>query len=145
VEVRALRVRHGLKTMLSHGIILVMNQEDRDWHRDGVDEAALTQGGEGDLCRLLDGFVQLDADDDCHPWLRLVEGYLHANLAPVLAMGHRHAIAVDKNVSVVAELGECVVQHSQEPRVMLTNGTKSPILSGGDMGVVVRVHLKTQP
>jgi hypothetical protein len=97
-------------------------------------EAALTQGGECDSCRLLDGLIQLDADDGCHPRLRRVEGYHHADLTPVLAMGHRHAIAVDMNIPVVAELEECVVKNSREPWAMLTRGAKAPILSDGDVG-----------
>jgi hypothetical protein len=60
-------------------------------------------------------------------------------------MGHRHATAVDRSVSVVAELADCIVQHSREPRAMLALGAKAPILSNGDVGVVVHVHLKTQP
>jgi hypothetical protein len=60
-------------------------------------------------------------------------------------MGHRHETAVDRNVPVVAELGECVVQHSREPQAMLARGAKAPILNDGDMGVVVHVHLETQP
>jgi hypothetical protein len=45
VEVRTLRVGHGIKMLLPHWILLVMNQKERDWHRRGVGEAALTQGG----------------------------------------------------------------------------------------------------
>jgi hypothetical protein len=60
-------------------------------------------------------------------------------------MGHRHAAAVDRSVPVVAELAECVVQHSPKPRAMLARGAKAPILSDGDVGVVVHVYLKTQP
>jgi hypothetical protein len=112
VEVRALRVEHDLKTLLPHMILLVMNWKERDWHRGGVGEAVLTQGGECNLCRLLDGLIQLDPDDGCHPRLRRVEGYHHVDLALVLAMGHRHATAVDRSFPVVAELAECVVQHS---------------------------------
>jgi hypothetical protein len=51
-------------------------------------------------------------DDSCHPRLHRVEGYHHVDLAFVLAMGHRHATAVDRSVPVVAELAECVIQHS---------------------------------
>jgi hypothetical protein len=145
VEVRALRVGHGLKMLLPHRILLVMNRKERDWHRGGVGEAALTQGGECDVCRLLNGLIQLDPDDGCHPWLHRVEGYHHVDLALVVAMGHRHATAVDRSVPVVVELAECVVQHSWEPRVMLAHGAKAPILSDGDVGVVFHVHLKTQP
>jgi hypothetical protein len=109
VEVRALGVEHGLKTLLPHGILLVTNREEHDWHRNGVGEVALTQGGECDLCRLLDGLIHVDADDGCHPRLHRVEGYCHADLTLVLTMDHRHATAVDKNVPVVAELEERVV------------------------------------
>jgi hypothetical protein len=122
MEVRALGVGHSLKTLLPHGILLVMNQKKCDWHHGGVDKAALTQGGECDLCRLLDGLIQLDPDDSCHPRLRRFKGYHHIDLAPLLGMGHRHATAVDRDVPVVAELAECVVQHSWEPRAMLARG-----------------------
>jgi hypothetical protein len=50
---RTLGVEHGLKALLPHGISLIANWEECDWHRGGVGEAARTQGGEGDLCRLL--------------------------------------------------------------------------------------------
>jgi hypothetical protein len=145
VEVRALGVGHGLKTLLPHKILLVTNQKERDWHHGGVSEAALTQGGECDLCRLLDGLIQLNPDDGCHLWLHQVGGYHHIDLTLVLAMGHRHATAVDRNVPIVAELAECVVQHLWEPWTMLAHGAKASILSDGDMGLVVQVHLKTQP
>jgi hypothetical protein len=122
---------------------LVMDRKERDWHRGGVVEVALTQGGECDLCRLLDGLIQLDPDDGCHPRLRRVEGYCHVDLTLVLAMGHRHATAIDRSIPVVAELAECVVQHSRKPRAMLARGAKAPILSDGDVGVGVHIHLKT--
>jgi hypothetical protein len=141
----ALGVGHGLKALLPYRILLVTDWKERDWHRGGVDEVGLTQGGECDLCRLLDGLIQLNPDDSCHPRLRRVEGYHHVDLALVLAMGHRHAATVDRSVPVVAELAEWVVQHSRKPRAMLVRGAKAPILSDGDVGVVVHVHLKTQP
>jgi hypothetical protein len=50
-------VGHDLKTLLPHKILLVTNQKERDWHHGGVGEASLTQGGECDLCRLLDGLI----------------------------------------------------------------------------------------
>jgi hypothetical protein len=145
VEVRALGVGHGLKTLLPRRILLVTNWKERDWHRGSVGETALTQGGECDLCRLLDGLIKLDPDDGCHPWLHRVEGYHHVDLTLVLTMGHRHVAMVDRNIPVVAELAECVVQHSWEPRAILAHGAKAPILSDGDVRVVVHVHLKTQP
>jgi hypothetical protein len=135
VEVRALGVGHGLiKTLLPHRILLVMDRKERDWHHGGVGEATLTQGGECDLCRLLHGLIQLDPDDSCHPRLHWVEGYHHVDLTLVLAMGHRHATTVDRSIPIVAELTECVVQHSREPRAMLTRGAKAPNLSDGDVG-----------
>jgi hypothetical protein len=140
-----LGVGHNLKALLPHGILLVTDQKARDWHCGGVGEAALTQGGECDLCRLLDGLIQLDPNDSCHPWLHRVEGYHHIDLALVLTMGHRHAAAVDRSVPFVAELAECVIQHSRKIRAMLVCGAKAPICSDSDVGVVVHVHLKTQP
>jgi hypothetical protein len=109
MEVGALGVGHSLKMLLSHKILLVTNQKERDWHRGGVGAVALTQGGECDLCRLLDGLIQLDPDDGCHPRLRRFEGYHHVDLTLVLAMGQRHATVVDRNVPIVAELAEYVI------------------------------------
>jgi hypothetical protein len=60
-------------------------------------------------------------------------------------MSHRHATAVDQNIPIVAEVEECVVWHLLEPWAMLAHGTKPPIFSDGDVGVVIHVHLKTQP
>jgi hypothetical protein len=54
MEVVPLGVGHSLKALLPHGILLVADWKERDWHRGGVGEAGLTQGGECDLCRLLD-------------------------------------------------------------------------------------------
>jgi hypothetical protein len=144
MEVGPLGVGHDLKVLLSHGILLVAEQKECDWHRGGVGEAGLTQRGECDLCHLLDGLIQLDPDDSCHPRLHQVEGYHHVDLTLVLAMGHTHAATVDWSVPVVAELAECVVQHSRKTRVMLARGAKAPIHSDDDMGVDVHVHLKTQ-
>jgi hypothetical protein len=134
VQVRALGIGHSFKTLLPHRILLVTERKERDWHRGSVGEVALTQRGEYDLCRLLDGLIQLDPDDGCHPRLCRVEGYHHVDLALVLAMGHRYATVVDRSVPVVAELAECVIQHSWEPRAMLAHGAKAPILSDGDVG-----------
>jgi hypothetical protein len=52
---------------------------------------------------------------------------------------------VDRNVPVVAEVEECVIQHTWKPQAMVACGAKSPILKDGDVGVVVLVHLKIQP
>jgi hypothetical protein len=86
VDVGPLGVGHGLKALLPQMILLVTDRKGRDWHRGSVGEAGLTQGGECDLCRLLDGLIQLNPDDSCHPRLRRVEGYHHVDLALVLAM-----------------------------------------------------------
>jgi hypothetical protein len=45
------------KALLPHGVPLIVNQKERDWHRGGVTEVTPTQGSEGDLCRLLNGVV----------------------------------------------------------------------------------------
>jgi hypothetical protein len=74
VEVRTLWVDHVLKTPPPHGLLLLEDREHRDQHRGGVIEAALTQGGEGDVCCLLDHVVQLDADDNQTPWVSRAEG-----------------------------------------------------------------------
>jgi hypothetical protein len=144
VEVGPLGVGYGLKALLPYRIFLVTDRKERDWHRSGVGEMVLTQGGECDLCRLLDGLIQLDPNDSCHPQLHQVEGYHHANLALVLAMGHRYATMIDSSVPVVPELVECVIQHSREPRAVLARGAKAPILSDDDVGVVIHVDQKTQ-
>jgi hypothetical protein len=144
MEVTPLGVGHGLKALLPHRILLVTDWKERDWHRGGVGEASLTQVGECDLCRLLDGLIQLDADDGCHKRLHRVERYHHVDLTLVLAMGHGHVTAVDRSIPIVVELAECVVQHSRKPRAVLARGAKAPILSDGGVGVVDHVHLKTQ-
>jgi hypothetical protein len=83
VEVRVLEVGHSLKALLSYGVPLIMNREESEWHLHGSSEAALAQGGEGDMCHQLDGVVELSIDDGSHPWLHWVEGYHHAGLTPV--------------------------------------------------------------
>jgi hypothetical protein len=66
--------------------VTVTDRKENDLHHRGVGEAALTQGGECDLRRLLDDLIQLDSDDRCHPRLHQVEGYHHVDLALALAM-----------------------------------------------------------
>jgi hypothetical protein len=109
VEVGALEVRHGLKVLLPHEVLLITNREERDRHLSGSDEVAFTQGGEGDECRLLDGAIELTVDDDLHPQLQLVEGYCQTELTHVLVIGLRHATVVERDVSDVAETDECVI------------------------------------
>jgi hypothetical protein len=60
-------------------------------------------------------------------------------------MRHGHVSMVDRYIPVVSEVEKRFVKHSWEPRAMLAHGTQPPILSDGDMGVVVHVHLKAQP
>jgi hypothetical protein len=74
VEVRTLWVGHVLKTLPPHGLLLLVDREQHDRHRGRVVEAALTQGGEGDMCFLLDHLVQLNTDDSHSPWLYRAEG-----------------------------------------------------------------------
>jgi hypothetical protein len=145
MEVRTLWIGHCLKTLLPHRILLLTNREECDRHHGGVVEAALTQRGENNVCYLLNSLVQLDADNGHSPWLRWAKGYRHTDITPVLTMGHRHVTTVDRNVPVIAEVEECVVQHAWKPRTMLARGAKAPILSDSDVGVVVHIHLKTQP
>jgi hypothetical protein len=69
VEVRTLWVGHVLKTLPPHGLLLLVDREQRDRHRGSVVETTLTQGCEDDVCCLLDHLVQLDATDSCSPRL----------------------------------------------------------------------------
>jgi hypothetical protein len=46
---------------------------------------------------------------------------------------------------IIAEIEECVVEHSWKPQALLAHGIKSPILGEEEVVVVVQVHLKTQP
>jgi hypothetical protein len=59
-------------------------------------------------------------------------------------MGCRQPAAVERVIPVVAEATECVVQRSWKAWV-LAHGNKPPVLSEGEVGVVVHAHLKTQP
>jgi hypothetical protein len=133
--VRNLEVRYDLKVLLPHGIFLIL-------HCGGSGDVTLTQRGECDVGCLLDGTVGLTANDGLRPWILLVEGYRHVGLAYVQAIGHRQAIAVDRDFPVIAEIEECIVKHSLEPQAMLARGTKSPILDEEEVGVVIQVHLK---
>jgi hypothetical protein len=93
---------------------------------------------------LLDGGVELAANDGPHPQILLVEGYHHTSPAYVSAIGHRQATAIGRDFPIIGEVEECIVKHSREPQAVLAHGTKSPILSEEEVGVVVQVHLKTQ-
>jgi hypothetical protein len=90
----------------------------------------------------LNACVGLTADDGPRPRLHGVEGYRHADLALVHAMGRAESATVDWSIPIVAKTDECVVKHSREPRAMLASGTQSPVLGEVEVGVIVQLHLK---
>jgi hypothetical protein len=57
MEVGALRVGHSHKALLPHRVLLITNREERRRHLSSGGEVALTLGGEGDKCHLLDGLL----------------------------------------------------------------------------------------
>jgi hypothetical protein len=89
VKVRALEVGHGLKALLPYGVLLIPNREKRDRQCYSSGEAVLAQGGEGDVRHHLNASIRLAVNDGPRPQLRGVEGYHHANLALVHAVGRR--------------------------------------------------------
>jgi hypothetical protein len=95
VEVRALEVGHGLKTLLPYGVLLILNRKKRDRQCCSSGEVVLTQGGESDVCHQLNVGVGLTADDGPQPRLCGVEGYRHADLALVHAVGRGQSATVD--------------------------------------------------
>jgi hypothetical protein len=109
LEVTALEVGHGLKTLLPYRFLLIPNQEKRDRQCCSSSEAVLAQGGESQVRHQLNAGVRLDADDGPRPWLCGVEGYCHADLTLVHAMGRGQSATVDRSVPVVAKTDECVV------------------------------------
>jgi hypothetical protein len=109
VEVRALEVRHGRKTLLPYGVLLIPDRKKRDRQCSGSGEVVLTHRGEGDVRHHLNAGVGLVVDDEPRPWPHRVEGYRHANLAPVQVVDPGQSAAVDRSVSVVAKMDKCVV------------------------------------
>jgi hypothetical protein len=109
MEVRALEVGHGLKTLLPYGVLLIPNREKCDRQCCSSGEAVLAQGGESHVCHQLNTGVRLTADDRPQPWLCGVKGYRHADLALVHAMGRGQSATVDRSVTVIAKMDECVV------------------------------------
>jgi hypothetical protein len=109
VEVRALEVGHGLKTLLPYRVLLISNQEKRDRQCCSCSEVVLAQGGESDVHRQLNAGVRLTADDRPRPRLHGVKGYHHTDLALVHAMGRGQSTTVDRSVPIVAKMDECVV------------------------------------
>jgi hypothetical protein len=109
MEVREMVVGHDLKLLLPYGVLLIPNWEKRDRQCYSSGEAGLAQGGESDVRHQLNIGVGLAADDGPRPRLLGVEGYHHANLALVHAVGRRQSATVDRSVPVVAKPDECVV------------------------------------
>jgi hypothetical protein len=123
MEVKVLEVGHGLKTLLSYGVLPIPNWEKRDKQCCGSGEAVLAQGGESHVRHQLNAGVGLTTDDGPQPRLHGVKGYHHADIALVCAMGCGQSATVDRSVPMVTKTDECVVYHSQEPREMLAHGT----------------------
>jgi hypothetical protein len=109
MEVRAHEVGHGLKTLLPYGVLLTPNREKHYRECCSSGEAVLGQGGESLVRHQLNAGVGLAADDRPRPRLHGVEGYHHADLALVHAMGRGQSATVDRSVPVVAKMDECVV------------------------------------
>jgi hypothetical protein len=109
VEVRALEVEHSLKMLLPYGVLLILNRKKRDRQCCSSGEAVLAQGYESHVRHQLNAGVGLTADDGPQPWLCGVEGYRHADLALVNAMGHGQSAMVDQGVPVIVKTDECVV------------------------------------
>jgi hypothetical protein len=63
MEVRALEVEHGCKTLLPYGVLLIPDREKRDRQCGGSGEAVLAQRGESDVCHHLKASAGLAADD----------------------------------------------------------------------------------
>jgi hypothetical protein len=145
IEVQPLQVGHNLKSLLPSEIRLIQYRKQRDGHRGGSDEVALTQGGECDGSHLLDSGVGLATDDSPRPRLYWVKRYHQAGLVDVQVVDHGQAATVDRNFPAVAKANESVVEHLQELRAMLAHGTQSPVLGEEEVGVVVHVQLKSQP
>jgi hypothetical protein len=109
MEVRALEVGHGLKALLPYGVLLILNWEKHDRQCCSSGEVVLSQRGESDVRHQLNAGVRLAADDGPRPRLRGVEGYHHADLALIHAVGRGQSATVDRRVPVVAKTNECIV------------------------------------
>jgi hypothetical protein len=107
--VRALEVRHDLKTLLPYGVLLIPNREQRDRQCCSSGEAVLAQGGESHVRHQLNAGVGLAADDRPRPWLHGVEGYHHDDLTLVHATGYGQSATVDRSIPVLAKTDECIV------------------------------------
>jgi hypothetical protein len=63
VEVRALEVGHGLKTLLPYKVLLIPNREKRDRQCCSSGDALLAQGSESHVRHQLNSSVGLTVDD----------------------------------------------------------------------------------
>jgi hypothetical protein len=63
MEVRALEVRHDLKTLLPYGVLLILNWEKHVRQCCSSSQAVLPQGGESHVRHQLNAGVMLAADD----------------------------------------------------------------------------------
>jgi hypothetical protein len=142
VEVRALKVGHGRKTLLPYGVLLISDPEKHDRQCGSNGEAVLAQRGESDVRHHLNAGVGLAADDRPQPWLHRVKVYHHTNLAHVQVVVPGQSAMVDWSIPVVAQTDECIVYHSREPQAMLACGTQFPIVGEVEVGVIVQLHLK---
>jgi hypothetical protein len=97
-----LEVKHGCKTLLPFGVLLIQDREKRDRQCSGSGEAVLAQRVESDVRHHLNASVGLAADDRPQPWLHMVEGYCHANFTPVQVMDPGQSTMVDQSVLIVA-------------------------------------------
>jgi hypothetical protein len=109
VEVRAIEVKHGRKALLPYGVLLIPNQEKCDRQCGSSGEAVLAQKGESDVRHHLNVGVGFAVDDGPRPCLHRVEGYRHANLAPIQGMDPGQSATVDRSVPVIPQTDECIV------------------------------------
>jgi hypothetical protein len=109
LEVRALEVKRGLQGLLPYGVLLIPNREKRDRQCCCSGKAVLARGGEGDVHHHVNTGVGLAAGDRPRPRLRGVEGYHHAKLTPIQAVGHGQSVMVDQSVPVAAKMEECII------------------------------------
>jgi hypothetical protein len=109
MEVRALKVRHGLKALRPYMFFLILNLEKRDRQCCCSYEAVLAQGGEGDVSHHFNADVGLAVDDGPQPWLCGAKGYHHANFTHIQVVDPGQSATVDQSVPVVAKMDACVV------------------------------------
>jgi hypothetical protein len=95
--------------LLPYGVLLILNWKKCDRQCCGSREVVLAQGGESDVCHQLNTGVELAADDGARPWFRGAEGYHHADLSLVQAVGRGQSATVDWSIPVVAKPDECVI------------------------------------